>query len=50
MLTTINQDVKGKTVPKSKKADEKKPIQQPIQKPVDDKNKKPVKPKPVNDY
>ncbi len=35
---------------KSKKADEKKPIQQPIQKPVDDKNKKPVKPKPVNDY
>ena len=35
---------------KSKKADEKKPMQQPLQKPVEDKTKKPVKPKTVNDY
>jgi len=34
---------------KSKKADEKKPMQQPVQKPAEDKNKKPVKPK-TNDY
>ena len=35
---------------KSKKADNKKPMQQPLQKPVEDKTKKPVKPKTVNDY
>ena len=39
---------------KSKKADDKKPeekkLTQPLQKPAEDKTKKPVKPKPLNDY
>lgn len=49
----IESEIPAATLPdtgKSKKADDKKPLQQPLQKPADDKTKKPVKPKATNDY
>jgi hypothetical protein len=46
----IESEIPGDTG-RSKKAGDKNPVQQPLQKPAEDpKNKKPVKPKPTNDY
>ncbi|MBK8520241.1 MAG: transglycosylase domain-containing protein [Chitinophagaceae bacterium] len=48
----IESQIPGAAVPdtgKQKKPEDKKPVQ-PLQKPAEDKTKKPVKPKPANDY